>query len=259
MTIKIEGPAPQLGLNITDFSHRMNADGHCLSWCTVDPADLTIVDDHIVAIAPRAGTFGLETPEFSVGPALSEASGFPSAFHARDVLDYLAFESPLDGSCFSIVAICETEELIKTAQNVFAIGSRNRSVKLLREGERFIVKIPGKDQFTGENEWTQQGVFMAIMSVSDGMMRLRFRDASLTGEIAQLEFENPNTAPSQIVFAADHVATIPDSPTPSAPRSWRGHFHDMLTFDNDILRDGPALALLDQYFAEVYLGHENND
>ncbi|SEW42100.1 hypothetical protein SAMN04488515_2920 [Cognatiyoonia koreensis] len=253
MTIRIDGPAPGLGLNLTDYSGQMNATGQCLTWCTVDSPDLEVVDESIVEIRPRAGNLALRAPEFSMGPQLSETAGFPAAFHERDVLDYLGVDTNLDGSCFSLAAVCDLEALINSPQTLFAICSKQKSVRLLRQADRYIVKHNGQDILEGPAEWDAAGVFLAILSASDGKVRFRVRDLTKTGEIGEVAFENPHEQPCSVVFAADQIAEKPDAPTPSAPRSWRGHFLEMLAFDTDILSEGDALELLDRYFTEIYV------
>ncbi|MFT7494396.1 MAG: hypothetical protein ACI9RO_001851 [Alteromonas macleodii] len=250
MVIRIDGPAPKLCLNITDYSGKMP----CLSWCTVDSRDLTMRGDHIVAIAPRAGTLHLSAPEFSTGPKLSDASGFPATHHERDALDYLATPTALDGSNFTLAAVCLSEAKLKSPQNIFSLCSPKKNLRVLRQADGFMIKALGQDVLVGEEEWPQIGPCLVTMSASNGMLRLRIRDLAKTGAIAETPFENPNTPGCHAVFGADQLGLAADTPTPSPSRSWRGHLLEMLVFDHDILTQGTALSLLDQYFTEIYEG-----
>ena len=250
MVIRIDGPAPGLGLNITDYSGKMN----CLSWCTVDPRDLTMNGDYITSISPRSGDLLLVAPEFSTGPKLSDAAGYPAALHERDVLDYLAAKTQLDGSTFSLAAVCDLDALLNSPQNIFSLSSKKKNLRLIRQADGFVVKTMGQDLFVGEKEWPNTGPFLAILSASDGVLRVRIRDASKTGAISECPFENPNTAGCDAIFGAEMVGDAADAPTPSGPRSWRGSMLDMLIFGHDILAGGDDLPLLDQYFTEIYTG-----
>lgn len=250
MVLKIDGPAPGLGLNITNFSGQMD----CLSWCTIDERDLTMTGDNITSVSPRSGTLPLSAPEFSMGPLLSQAADYPAALHERDTLDYLATKTKLDGSTFSLAAVGNIETLLGSPQNIFSICSPKKNVRLMRQRDKYVVKALGEDLLETPADWSQVGPFLAIMSASRGKLKMRIRDLRSTGKIVKKTFQNPNAPGCYVVFGADQVGNEAQAPTPSGPRSWRGHMLEMLIFEQDILGGGTALSLLDQYFSEVYAG-----
>lgn len=254
MTLKLEATPPAFSLKAQNFSLQMQSYGTCVSWCTLDRANMQIEDDRAVRVQQRAGESDLQAGPISPGPNLDMWDDFSMVCHEKGVLDYLYLPRTISAESFSVAAVVGFRLPPEGMGTIFAVNFGRQSMRAACLGGQFKATQGPDELITDETELAETGLFLVVLSCTENTIRMRVRDLDTVGTINSAELSRPLPPELNVIFSADGILENSEDPFPSAPRSWRGQYFETFCFTSDILTSGNELSLMDSYFDAVYGG-----
>ena len=251
--VEIIGGAPTVDLGVRNFSAEMENLG-LLSWCSFDSSVATIEGGRITEVLPRAGMHGLIKTADSAGPQPVTRLGYGGGKMVDETLCYLYSPAQIDEADFTIAMIWYMDAHSAAGQDLLSCYGGGSALRLWQLGSKVDCRFQSTTLIAGTDDVNQPGVFLSIMSASDGTVRLRTRSPTFTENVLTAARTPTLGSNCRAVFGSDEIADGASGANPSITRSMKDTVLDTFVFGRDIMSDpgDPALALIDQYFSEVY-------
>lgn len=246
MTVIINGPTPTVDLQMRNYSDEMT-ELDVLSWTTLESAFTTVAGGRITAVAPRAGTHGLDKTADSAGPLAAKSIGLEGGKMTAGTACQLQCLAPLSIAEFSIAMIWNIGTYSAATQDIMSLHFNQNALRVWQNNGRAQMRLGSGDVVLNPTQITTPGPVLTIMSTSAGNARLLHRSLAVPGVVTTTAWTPVAATSPRAVFGGDK------SPTPTIARVMRDTVFDTFVFDRDMLvGNDPALTLISKYFGAIY-------